>query len=62
MPGAVRHPAQPLAAGRPRGHERPSAPHGSSSTRELHRAVPGISGRILSDRLTHLAAEGLVLR
>ncbi|NEB04137.1 helix-turn-helix domain-containing protein [Streptomyces sp. SID13726] len=29
---------------------------------ELHRAVPGISGRILSDRLTHLAAEGLVVR
>ncbi|WP_079079458.1 winged helix-turn-helix transcriptional regulator [Streptomyces sp. DSM 15324] len=29
---------------------------------ELHRAVPGISGRILSLWLAHLAAAGLVVR
>jgi len=29
---------------------------------ELHRAVPGISERMLSDRLAHLAAAGLVAR
>ncbi|QDN74466.1 helix-turn-helix transcriptional regulator (plasmid) [Streptomyces sp. S1A1-7] len=29
---------------------------------ELHRAVPGISERMLSERLAHLAAAGLVLR
>lgn len=29
---------------------------------ELHRAVPGISGRVLSDRLAQLAAAGLVVR
>ncbi|MDW8803263.1 helix-turn-helix domain-containing protein [Streptomyces scabiei] len=29
---------------------------------ELQRAVPGISGRMLSDRLAHLAAAGLVVR
>ncbi|MER7692717.1 helix-turn-helix domain-containing protein [Streptomyces sp. NPDC097610] len=29
---------------------------------ELRRAVPGISERILSDRLAHLAAAGLVVR
>ncbi|MFJ9712862.1 winged helix-turn-helix transcriptional regulator [Streptomyces sp. NPDC101234] len=29
---------------------------------ELHCAVPGISERMLSDRLAHLAAAGLVVR
>ncbi|MGX2996022.1 winged helix-turn-helix transcriptional regulator [Streptomyces sp. JNUCC 64] len=29
---------------------------------ELRRAIPGISERMLSDRLTELAGEGLVLR
>ena len=29
---------------------------------ELRRAIPGISERMLSDRLTELAAAGLVLR
>ncbi|MET8419469.1 winged helix-turn-helix transcriptional regulator [Streptomyces sp. NPDC005134] len=29
---------------------------------ELHRAVPGISERMLSDRLAHLTAAGLVVR
>ncbi|MFJ8024615.1 winged helix-turn-helix transcriptional regulator [Streptomyces sp. NPDC096311] len=29
---------------------------------ELHRAVPGISERMLSDRLAYLAAAGLVVR
>lgn len=29
---------------------------------DLHRAIPGVSERMLSDRLTELGAAGLVLR
>ncbi|MFF1871252.1 winged helix-turn-helix transcriptional regulator [Kitasatospora herbaricolor] len=36
--------------------------HGPSYFSELRRAIPGISERMLSDRLTELADAGLVLR
>jgi DNA-binding HxlR family transcriptional regulator len=36
--------------------------HGPSYFSEVRRAVPGISERMLSDRLTELADAGLVLR
>ncbi|MFE2913817.1 winged helix-turn-helix transcriptional regulator [Kitasatospora indigofera] len=38
------------------------AEHGPSYFSELRRAIPGISERMLSDRLTELADSGLVLR
>ena len=36
--------------------------HGPGHFSELRRAIPGISERMLSDRLTELAEAGLVLR
>ncbi|MFC6596780.1 helix-turn-helix domain-containing protein [Kitasatospora paranensis] len=36
--------------------------HGPAHFAELRRAIPGISERMLSDRLTELAEAGLVLR
>lgn len=36
--------------------------HGEARFAELHRSIPGISERMLSDRLTELSKAGLVVR